>query len=164
LTFVCFYYFYFLQSSHYSTLGLPSHSFSSHLLPLISKTSSPFPTPPHPCHSFQVSELLGPQVSRWLGEFSLIEARPDSSMMYMCQGIGPACVCCQVGSSLSERSKGSWLVDSACFHMGSPSPSAASSRFLIQPQGSPTSVQWLGVSICVCLSQLLVGPLRGQPC
>ncbi|KRY62230.1 hypothetical protein T4D_4358 [Trichinella pseudospiralis] len=30
--------------------------------------------------------------------------------------------------------------------------------------GFPTSVQWLGVSICFCLSQLLVGPLRGQPC
>jgi hypothetical protein len=29
---------------------------------------------------------------------------------------------------------------------------------------SPTSGPWLGVSICVCLSQLLVEPFRGQPC
>ena len=45
-----------------------------------------------------------------------------------------------------------------------PSPSASSILPLIHPQESPTSVQWLGVSICVCLSQLLVGPLRGQLC
>ena len=29
---------------------------------------------------------------------------------------------------------------------------------------SPTSVQWLGVSICFCLRELLVGLLRGQLC
>jgi hypothetical protein len=38
---------------------------------------------------------------------------------------------------------------------------------LLQPfpnstMGSPTSVHWLGVNICICLSQLLVGPLKGQ--
>jgi hypothetical protein len=37
--------------------------------------------------------------------------------------------------------------------------SASSSLFLIHLQGSLTSVQWLGVSICIGLSQLLVGPL-----
>ena len=26
------------------------------------------------------------------------------------------------------------------------------------------SVQWLAISICICLSQVLVEPLRGQPC
>jgi hypothetical protein len=48
--------------------------------------------------------------------------------------------------------------------MGSPSLSASSILPLIQPWGSLTSFLWLGVSICLCLRQLLVGPLRGQPC
>ena len=48
--------------------------------------------------------------------------------------------------------------------MGLPSFSSSSSFSLIQTQESPTSVHWLGVSIGICLSQLLVGPLRGQLC
>ena len=159
---MCFLLLLFFQSSHYPVPGLPPHSFSAHLLPLISKTLSPVPTPALTCPALQVS--MGPQVSRGLGESSLIEIRPGSPLLYMCQGIGTACVCQQVGSSLSERSKESWLVESACFPMGSPSSSSASTHFLIQQQGSQTSVHWLGVSICVCLSQLLVGPLREQPC
>jgi hypothetical protein len=41
------------------------------------------------------------------------------------------------------------------FSFFSPSPNSTT--------GSLTSVRF-NVSICVCLSQLLVGPLRGQPC
>jgi hypothetical protein len=44
------------------------------------------------------------------------------------------------------------------------SRSASSILALIQPYRSLTSVQWLGETICLCLSQLLVGPLKGQPC
>ena len=73
-----------------------------------------------------------------------------------------------VGGSVSERSQWSKLVETSGLLMGSPSFSTYSSLSLvlslIQPQGSPTSVHWLGVSICVCLGQLLVGSLRGQPC
>jgi hypothetical protein len=58
---------------------------------------------------------------------------------------------------VSERSQGSGLVETAGLPMGLPSFSVSSSLSLIQPQGSLTSVQWLGVSIC--LSQLLVEPL-----
>jgi hypothetical protein len=69
-----------------------------------------------------------------------------------------------VGGSVSERSQGPGLVETADLSMGSSSSSTSSSFSLIQPpQGSPASVHWLGVRICFCLSQLLVGPLRGLP-
>ena len=35
--------------------------------------------------------------------------------------------------------------------------------FPISSIGSPGSVQWLAVSICICLTQVLAEPLRGQP-
>jgi hypothetical protein len=72
-------------------------------------------------------------------------------------------VCCLVGSSVSERSLGSRLAETSSLPMGSPSSSTSFRLSLIQPQGSPTSVHWLCVSIFFCLGQLLVGPLRGQP-
>jgi hypothetical protein len=65
---------------------------------------------------------------------------------------------------MSERSQGSRSVETAGLPMRLPFSSASSSLSLIQPQGSPASVHWLGVSICVCLSHLLVEPLRKQPC
>ena len=79
--------------------------------------------------------------------------------------LGPASVCCLVGGSVSERSQGSGLAETARLPMGL----LSSIPFLFQPfpnstTGSSTSVQCLAVSICICLSQLLVGPLRGQPC
>jgi hypothetical protein len=60
---------------------------------------------------------------------------------------------------VAERSRWSRLVETACLPMGSPSSSGSSSISLIQSQVSPASVHWLGVRICICLSQLLVGPL-----
>jgi hypothetical protein len=66
-----------------------------------------------------------------------------------------ASVCCLVGGTMSERSQGSWLVKTAGLPMGPPSSLASCSLSLIQPQASPTSVP-------SCLSQLLVGPLKGQ--
>jgi hypothetical protein len=59
--------------------------------------------------------------------------------------------------------QGSGLVETAALPMGLPSSSTSSSFSLVQPQGSLTSDCWLSVSICICLSQLLIGPLRGQP-
>jgi hypothetical protein len=61
------------------------------------------------------------------------------------------------------RDHQSRLVETAGLPMGSPSSSASSNLSLIQSHMSPTSVQWFGVIICFCLSQLLVGPLRGHP-
>ena len=60
---------------------------------------------------------------------------------------------------MSERSRGSRLVETAGLPMGSPF-SASSSLSLIHPQGSPSLVQWLGVSICTCLSQLTLERLE----
>jgi hypothetical protein len=65
---------------------------------------------------------------------------------------------------VSQRSWRSELIETAGLDMGSLSSSASSSLSLIQPQESLISVHWLSVSICICLSQLLVGPLGGQPC
>lgn len=47
--------------------------------------------------------------------------------------------------------------------MGLRSPSVPSAFPLTLPLGSPDSVQWLAVSTCTWLSQVLVEPLRGQP-
>jgi hypothetical protein len=48
-------------------------------------------------------------------------------------------------------------VQTAGFPMGSPSSSTSSSLSIMQTQGSPASIHWLGVSICISLSQLLLG-------
>jgi hypothetical protein len=79
-------------------------------------------------------------------------------------GLGPADISCLVMGSLSERSHRSRLVETAGLPMWSSSSSASSRLSLIQPQGSQASVHWLGLSLCPCLSYLLVGPLRGHPC
>ena len=47
--------------------------------------------------------------------------------------------------------------------MGLLTLSGPSALSLTLPFGSPTSVQWLAVSICICLSQVLAEPLREQP-
>jgi hypothetical protein len=48
--------------------------------------------------------------------------------------------------------------------MGSPSSTASSNLFPIQPQVPPASVHWLDVSIYILLFKLPVGHLGGQPC
>jgi hypothetical protein len=47
--------------------------------------------------------------------------------------------------------------------LGLPSPSALSVLPLTLPLRSPGSVQRLAVSICICIGQVMVEPLRGQP-
>jgi hypothetical protein len=89
---------------------------------------------------------------------------PQSSDVICVKGLKPASVWGLVGGSVSERSQSSRLIGTAGLPMGSPSSSASSSLSLIQLQGSLTSFHWLGISICIYLSQLLVEPLRGQPC
>ena len=42
-------------------------------------------------------------------------------------------------------------------------PSASSVLPLALPLGSPGSVPWLAVSICICISQVRAEPLREQP-
>ena len=73
-------------------------------------------------------------------------------------------VCSLVGSLVSGSSQGSRLVETMVLPMGLSSPSIALVLALTLPQGSLTSVQWLTVSICIFLCQLLVDPLKEQPC
>ena len=107
-------------------------------------------SPPHP--HLQENVTTPTSISQVLGKSSLTEV----VLRCMCRGL----VCCLVGGSVSERSQGSRLVETAGLPMGS-SSSASSSLSLIQPQESLASV---GLGICACFSQLLVGPLRGLPC
>jgi hypothetical protein len=92
------------------------------------------------------------------------EARPGSLLLYMYLGFRPAYVYYLVGGSVYWNSLGSRLIETSGLPVWSPTLSAASILPLIQLQESPTSVQYLGVNICFCLNQLLVGPLKGQPC
>ena len=55
------------------------------------------------------------------------------------------------------------LVDIIVLPMGLRFPSAPSVLPLTLPLGSAGSVRWLAVSICVCISQVLVESLREQP-
>jgi hypothetical protein len=114
----------------------------------------PIPPPPFPQESAPLTRhhpSLGSQVFGGLSAFSLTAARTGQCMLL-------------VGGSDSTSSLRSVLVETAGLPVGLHFPSASSVLPQIQPQGSWTSVQWLGVSICFCLSQLLVGPLREQPC
>ena len=87
----------------------------------------------------------------------LLPLRPDPTVLCcICVGsLGLARLCCLVGGSVSERSQGSRLVETAGLPMGLPSSSASSSFSLIQSQESPASVHWLGIIICISFNCLL---------
>jgi hypothetical protein len=74
--------------------------------------------------------------------------------------LGPAHVCCLVDGSVSEISQGLELVKTAGLPIGTYSSSASSSLTLFQPEGTQP-IGWV-LSICICLSQMLVGPVRRQ--
>jgi hypothetical protein len=54
------------------------------------------------------------------------------------------------------------LVNGVVLPMGLQSPLAPSVLPLALPLGSPGSVRWLPMSICICIGQALVEPLREQ--
>jgi hypothetical protein len=56
-----------------------------------------------------------------------------------------------------------WLVDIVDLPMELQTPSTPSVLPLTPPSGSPCSVQWMAVSICICIGQALAEPLRKQP-
>jgi hypothetical protein len=124
------------------------------LIPFLLHISSKRVPPPQPY------TILGPEGSEELST-SPSEARASSLLLYMCQGPYTSLCMILVGGSVSL---GSRLVETDGLPMRLPSLTGSSILPLIQPWGSLTSAQWLGVRICVCLSQLLVEPLRGQPC
>ena len=69
-----------------------------------------------------------------------------------------------VGGLVSGRFLRSGLVETSCLPMGLFSLSASAVFPLTQQEQSLILVQWLGVSISFCLSQLLIEPLRVQSC
>jgi hypothetical protein len=149
-----FFFFFFFYNSF--IMASPQSAFPQFLIPFVflpvSKRMFPLMPPARPLYS------LESQVSQGLGA-SPTEARPGSPLLYMCWG--PWTSLCRLPG---WRSLGFELVENASLPMGLPSSAASFSLSLIQLQGPPTSVDWLGISICVCLSQLLVGPLTRQPC
>jgi hypothetical protein len=68
-----------------------------------------------------------------------------------------------LGGGLVPRSSGGVKLVDIVFPMGLQSPSAPLVLALALPLGSLGSVQWLAVSICLCISQVLAEPLREHP-
>ena len=86
-------------------------------------------------------------------------------LCYTCaQGHEAAYVCSLVSGFVSWNTEGPGLVDTVILPMGLQSSSAPLVIPLTLPYWSLASIQWLAVSVCICLSQLIVKPLRGQPC
>lgn len=83
----------FLHSSHYSPLGLPSHSSLSHP-PIVSKRMYPSP--------YQASPLIGALSSAYL-----LTSRPYQAVLWCIWvgGLRPARVCCLICGSVSHRSE-----------------------------------------------------------
>ena len=83
----------------------------------------------------------------------LLTLKPDQAVLYcICvRGLVSASICSLVGGSVSKGTWKSRLVETDDCPMGLPSSSTTSSLSLIQPQGSLTSVHWLGLSMCICL-------------
>jgi hypothetical protein len=146
------FFIFFLQSSHYLPPVLLSESFSSHFSSPVSKRMSPPPLPTAP-HPTRPPHSVGPQVSQGLGASSLTEARTDSIVCVRAleQLVYAAWLMAQCMRDLR-------LVETAGLPMGLPS-SSTYIICLVRPQGSLTSVYWLGVSICISFSHLPVHPL-----
>jgi hypothetical protein len=56
-----------------------------------------------------------------------------------------------------------WLVDTVALYLGLEIPSVSLLTSLIPPSGTRCSVQWLALSICLCIFQALAEFLRRQP-
>jgi hypothetical protein len=112
--------FFFLQSSHCSSPSSPSHSSSSH-------SSS------HPCLQEDVPLLLSQTPARPPHSLGPKTLRADQAILCcVCVGdLRPASACCLSGASVTERSQGSRLVESASLPMETPSSSNSSSLSLI---------------------------------
>jgi hypothetical protein len=121
---------------------------------------SPLLPPPKPQHQSSLEH----QVSTGLGASSPTEGRQNSPLLHICWvGHGPVHVCSLVGGLVSGSSEGSGLVDTVvlpyrvAIHFSSINPLPYLFHWGLLPQSSG----WV-LSICICLRQLLVEPLRGQ--
>jgi len=142
--FVFFYYCLFIFTLQ---ILLPSWSTSSSIVP------HSIPPPRHPCLHKDVPTLPPHQASKFPRASSLLRIRWifsewtqtwESSALYVLEASSQ--LGCLVGGSVSERSQGSRLVETAGPPTGSPSSSAPSSFCLIQLQGSAASVHCLSAS------------------
>ena len=130
------------------------------------KDISTFTHPPHPylpSHPPQHSFSLGHQ--GFTGFSHCLLLRPQKAVLcYICAGgHRPAYVCSFVGGKVFGSSEMSGLVDTVVNPMSLPSTSSPPIIPLTLSKLSVTSVHWLLISIFICLSQLLVEPLRRQP-
>jgi hypothetical protein len=148
----------FLWYIFYSPLGLPSNCSSSHTSSLSTRGCLHSSCP----NTTRLQHSLGLWASWGLGASFFTESRPGISLLYMCLGPNISWYMLPGWGSMSERSQRSRLVETVGLLIGSPSSSDSSSLFLIQPQGSSTSVHWLDVKICIELLQLLFGLFREQ--
>jgi hypothetical protein len=141
-------------------LATPSQT--SHLIPLLSPPlylyESVLPTHPLPPHCLSIPLHWGIKPTQDQGP-PLPLMSDKAILCYICiWSHGPFHVYSLVGGLVS----GTWLVD-IVLRMGLQSPSVPSILPLAHPLGSLGSVQWLSVSICICIGQVLVDPLRKQP-
>ena len=144
--------------------------FTTFPLPFASRGQCPppLPSPIHPLPAHPSSPHYpssGQQFSTELGIYHL-PVKPDKAVLcYICaRGHGPIQICSLVGGLVFGSFQGSRLVDNVSLPMGLLPLSAPSMLPLTLPQGFLSSVQWLAVSICICLNELLVEVLRGQTC
>jgi hypothetical protein len=131
---------------------IPLPEFLSHLPSLLRVYSLPSPHFP----------TLGHQASIGLGASSFTEARQWSNLLHRCLDPQTSpCMCwwLSVWALLGIRVR--WH----CWpSYGVANPFSSFSPYPNSSLGVPDLCQCLAVSICICVSQLLVDPLRGQPC
>jgi hypothetical protein len=146
-----FYYFYFLQSNHWPPSSHPHQLLITFFLTLCSRW---WPPPGH-------SPWLGASnLSRVRHIFSHWSQTRQSSVLHVSEASNQLmCGTWLVAQyQSSQRVRVRWDCRSFC---GVALLLSFFQSLLIQSQRSWTSVQWFGVSICICLSQLHVKPLRG---
>jgi hypothetical protein len=135
------------------------------------------PLPPPPPASMRVlppstHTLMPPNpgIPLYLGTKPSQVQRPLLTLMsdkaipwYICHwSYGSLHVYSLVGGLVPGSSEDLWLVDIIVLPMGLQTPSVPSVIFLIPQLGTLCSVQWLAVSICLCICQALAELLRRQ--
>jgi hypothetical protein len=140
-----------------SCLPTPRNSLSHHPSPCFYKGALPPPTlSSAPSHS----PALGHQAFTRQRAPSPIDARQGHPLP--ARAMGSLHVYCLVCGLLPRSSRGICLVDIVVLPMGLQTPSSPSVLYLTPPLGTPCSVQWLSMSISLCICQVLAEPLERQ--
>jgi hypothetical protein len=148
--------------------SFPSGNLQFHSLSPCFYKGAPSPThllqPPHP----GIPLHWGIEPSQDQG--SLLPLVPDKAILcYLCSwSRGSLHVYSLVGGlvpghfGVGGGAWRAWLVDIVVFPMELQTISTPSALSLTPPLGTQCSVQWLAVSICLCICQALAEPLRKQ--